>query len=307
MNTELSRHILLFAEVARQLNFSHAADILGVSKGYLSQQIKQLENTLGTTLLYRSTRKVSLTPEGQLLLTQAEKLEQVLVETQQQIHDQQDTLEGVLSLTAPAAFAERYLVRLCDEFVAQNPRVECVFDVGNHRQDLQLAEFDIAFRITHNPPENVVARHLMTFSNWCVASPSYLDKHGTPNTPDELSNHNCISLSFWRKWAFFANREGYLIDVKGSVSYPQNDLLRKSALLHQGIINVPDYVVDEDVSEGKLTAILSNYVAEPKQVYMLYPQRTVQPAKVRAFVSFMLGHPIWKNENRLSTSNDAYS
>jgi len=296
MNNKITKQILLFKEVASQLSFSKAAENMGVSKSYLSQHVKSLEKHYNSQLLYRSTRTVSLTKEGQVVLAQAAKIESLVHQTQEKIWDQQTKLKGVIKLTAPTAFAEKYLVSICNEFCALHPEIEFMFDLGNEKKTLENGDFDLAIRITNAPPTNMVAKKLTHISYWCVAAPIYLAQRGTPTAVSDLSKHNCISLSFWRKWTFFNKNNSQTIDAKGSLSFSENNLLRTAALQGIGIINVPNYIVSDDIQQGKLTQILTDYIAEPRSVYILYPQRNTQPTKLREFVQFLLHHTDFERE-----------
>ncbi|MBL4630327.1 MAG: LysR family transcriptional regulator, partial [Paraglaciecola sp.] len=160
--------LMLFSQVAKELNFSRAAEHMGISRGHLSEQIKYLERELGTNLLNRSTRHVSLTKEGEKVLASMDSIQNLLTTMERDIRHEKNDLEGELKITAPLLFAHRYLNDICDDFHQKNPQVSFALNTSYQSHDLNKMDFDIAFRATKNPPLDMVAKQVLTYQHLIV-------------------------------------------------------------------------------------------------------------------------------------------
>ena len=152
--------LMLFRHVATELNFSRAAEHLSISRGHLSEQIKLLEQELGTSLLNRSTRHVSLTAEGKRVLKCMESISNKLLNMERDILHEKNELEGELKITAPVLFAYRFLNDICDEFHQKHPEVTFSINTSYETYDLNKQDYDIAFRYTKILPQDMIARPL---------------------------------------------------------------------------------------------------------------------------------------------------
>lgn len=276
--------LMLFVEVARTLNYSRAAENLGISKSYLSEQIKRLETELKTPLIVRTTRSVRLTPQGEFVLVQAEDLKRRVVDIEHSLLQHSEEISGLIRITAPKMFSERLLHEVCVAFRRQNPRIE--FDiVSSYRAyNLSETEVDFAFRATRTPPENMVASHLFDYHHLLVASPDYLHQAPELDRVEDLVNHECLTTLHQRTWPLSSGD----IEVKGWLSTNENRLLRESALNGHGITRIASYFVERELKEGKLVNVLEHETADKfGSIYLIYPQLIYQSKKTRAFIDFV--------------------
>lgn len=276
--------LMLFVEVARELNFSKAAETLGISKSYLSEQIKRLESELKTPLILRTTRSVRLTPQGEMVLVQAEDLKKRVVELEHSLLQHSEEVSGLIRITAPKMFSERILHDVCVAFRKEHPKVE--FNILSSYQAFNLAETDVdfAFRATRNPPENMVAHHLFDYRHLLIAAPSYLEEFGVPETVEDLSRHQCLTTMHQRHWPLKSGD----INVAGWLSTNENRMLRESAIEGHGITRIASYFVEKDIQQGKLISVLPDETADEfGSIYLLYPQLVHQSKKTRAFIEFV--------------------
>ncbi|MHC9037200.1 substrate binding domain-containing protein, partial [Cobetia marina] len=188
---------------------------------------------------------------------------------------------GVLRITAPVLFAERYLIGVCNAFQARHPAVELRLDVSYESHDLTREPFDVAFRATRTPPDNLIARRLLDYVHCCCASPEYLAAQGTPHTAAALADHRCHRWAGQSGWPLASGE----VSPAGGLAINDHRLLKQQALDHAGIIRVAHYLVDRELAEGRLVRLLAHEEGEPNSIYMLYPQRLPQSGKLRAFMA----------------------
>jgi DNA-binding transcriptional LysR family regulator len=275
--------LMLFAEVARLLSFSKAAENLSISRGYLSDQIKRLEQELSTPLLIRSTRKIRLTDNGEQVYAEAEKISRSLTDMERHINQDRDSLSGLLRITAPKLFAKRFLLKLCRDFQKKYPNILFDIDCSNRRNDLITSKFDLAFRATNTPPNNMIAKHLLNYSRICCAAPEYLNRMGHPKTPSSLQHHQCLSSSNDHMWHFNSGS----VETTGWLTVNDNEMLKQQALNGNGIIKICEYDVDEDIAQGKLEHVLSHESLTSNSIYLIHPKTVVQNIRLRSFISYV--------------------
>jgi DNA-binding transcriptional LysR family regulator len=266
MNKEHKKleRLMLFSEVARHLSFTVAAQNLQISRGHLSAQIRRLEKEMGFALLIRSTRSVRLTAEGESVLTGVNKIR-----------------HSVLELERNAGH-KRFLLDIFSKFSALHPAIEFSIDTSYTRFDLNRSDFDLAFRATNSPPLNMVAKAILPYKHCCCASAEYLDKYSKPKEPSDLKTHQCLRGQEQLTWSFL-NAE---VPVDGWLKINDNHMLKTLALKGEGIIRVPDYLVDQEIKEGTLVAILESQMPAGQTIFMIYPQLIHQSNKLNAFIEF---------------------
>lgn len=286
-NHKKLERLLLFYEVAQQLSFSKAAQSLEISRSYLSQQIRSLEKDLHTQLLIRTTRTVRLTTEGQKVLAQTQRMHQGLVDLERDLEHSGEDVAGILRITAPEAFTQSLLLPLCREFNATYPEVNFEINVSSYLEDLHERNFDLAIRVTEKPPENMVARKLMHYCHWVVASPRYLVKQQYPQQPVDLAQLQCLAFPTWRDWHFQKNHQTETVVAQGYFAANDNNTLIKAALDAQGVIRVPEYLLWDHVNKGHLQRILTEYQIEPRQIWMFYPPKIEHSSRLQHFIGFL--------------------
>ncbi|NLS13396.1 LysR family transcriptional regulator [Vibrio sp. SM6] len=276
--------LMLFAEVAQTLNFSRAAEQLGISKSYLSEQIKRLESELATPLIVRTTRNVRLTAEGESILAQAEDLKRRVMEMEKSLTQRSEQISGLIRLTAPKMFTEVVLHDLCVAFRTQHPKVE--FEILSSYQAFNLTEtqVDFAFRATRTPPENMVAHHLFDYHHWLVASPEYLNEKGHPKSWEDLLQHQCLTTLHQKEWPLKSGT----VQIQGWLSSNENRLLKESAIAGNGIARLASYFVKQEVEQKDLVSLLPDETSHHyNAVYLVYPQLIYKSAKTNAFIAFV--------------------
>ena len=276
--------LFMFSEIATSLSFTEAAQRLAISKGYLSSQIKQLESELKTPLLVRTTRNVRLTRAGQQVFEDFKQIKQSLLAIERNLSSEQQTIEGVIRVTAPKQFSQSVLLPHCHEFSAIYPNIKFVIDSSYKRHDLIADDFDVAFRATRKPPENMVAKKLLSYQYAVVASSNYFERHKAPDSVEELSTHNCLIGESTQSWRF-AN--GLQVEVTGNIQINDNLLLREMAISGKGIARLPTYFVNAHIQSGQLSELFADIRSTGQHIYSLQPQLIYPSARVEAFVNFM--------------------
>jgi DNA-binding transcriptional LysR family regulator len=274
--------LFLFSEIAKQLSFTKAAVELGISKGYLSEQIKQLEVEFGRPLLIRSTRNVKLTTHGELILASMEQIKQSLLDLDRSIRHDNANISGKIRITAPSQFTQRYLMSICNEFQQRHSDIQISIDCSYQLLDLAKNDFDLAFRATSTPPLNMVAKKLFDYRQICCASPEYLSKFGTPKTIADLQHHRCLTSTDKSSWTL--NQES--VTPPNRLSINDNQMLKELSLKNYGIILVAEYLVDREIAAGKLQELFSEYKTNTSSIYILYPQLIHQSARISSFIQF---------------------
>jgi DNA-binding transcriptional LysR family regulator len=274
--------LMLFSEVARCLSFTKAAETLGISRGHLSSQIRQLEKDMGYSLLIRSTRSVRLSAEGARVVAGMDKIRQSLIELERSAESEGTSIEGLIKITAPSLFSGRFLLDMCSQFTVLNPGVEFSIDSSYINHDLNSSDFDLAIRATNQPPLNMVAKRLMSYQHCCCASPKYFAEYGRPSSPVQLQDHRCISAYGQDQWLF----DDQSVDIHPWLRINDNHLFKNLALAGHGIVRVPEYLVDDRISSGELEQVFAERMPEATNIYLIHPQLMHQTNRVSAFMQF---------------------
>lgn len=276
--------LILFVELAQQLNFTKAAEKLGISKSYLSEQIKRLESDLQCPLLVRTTRSVRLTQEGERALQQGLAIRSQVLQLERSVSEQHDIVKGTLRLTAPKMFTEVFLFDICQQFRQQYPEVRFEINSSYTNFNLNQDDIDIAFRATNTPPDNMIAKRLITYQHDLVATPGYLDQFGRPTSVSDLSHHQCLATLHQTEWPLKSAN----IDVSGWLSSNDNHLLKQQAMVGSGIIRIASYYVDKEVERGELERVLPDEcLQQGNSIYLFYPQVIYPAKKQQVFIKFV--------------------
>ncbi|MFT6530151.1 MAG: DNA-binding transcriptional LysR family regulator [Psychrosphaera sp.] len=274
--------LMLFSEVAQHLSFTVAASHLGISRGHLSAQIRRLEQDMGLPLLIRSTRSVRLTAEGERVLSGMNQIRYDLLQLERNAKNEGTAIEGVIKVTSPRIFTERYLIDIFTKFKKLHPKIEFSVDSSYTNYDLNRSDYDLAFRATNTPPENMIAKPVLTYQHCVCAAPQYLAKHGTPEYPNDLDNHQCLRGQDQPTWTFV----GCEVKANGWLQINDNHLLKDLALSGQGIIRVAEYLVDREIEQGKLIQLFKEEMPMGLSIYMIHPQLIYQSNRLSAFIKF---------------------
>ncbi|WP_373973965.1 LysR family transcriptional regulator [Chitinibacter sp. SCUT-21] len=281
---------MAFAAVMQHGSFTKAAQALGVSKALLSKQIQQLEHALGTQLLYRTTRRLHLTEAGKLYLAHCQDWQARLQAAQLELAEQRQTIAGHLRITVPTSFGGVFMAKALLAFRAQYSLLSIELDLSTVPRDLEAEGYDLAIRANLPPPERLICRPLAMVHDWLVATPECLAAQPPLAQVADLAQVPCLLNShFAQAQVWEMTRDGQLFSVTVSAPFQANDyaLIRNFALLGAGVARLPGYLVAGDVAAGRLIRVLPEYQLRGLPMYMIYPQRLPQPAKVKALVDFL--------------------
>lgn len=285
--TKIWQGISEFTAVAETGSFTEAAKRLNISIAQVSRNISELESNLDIKLLYRSTRRVSLSEEGTLYLQHCRNLVSSLDEANRTITNLKATPRGLLKITAPVYYGEYHLAPLLNEFLAQYPEVELDLHLTNSKLDLIQGGFDLAIRLGQLESSSLIAKRLANRTQHIVAAPSYLATYGTPQTIADLQNHQCLvgSVEGWR----LRDSAGktLLTKPKGRMRCNSGPTLLNAAIQGLGLVQLPDYYVQNALSESRLVAVLNDFRLPDDGIWAVYPQNRHLSAKVRRLVEFL--------------------
>lgn len=283
--------IEIFAEVARGRSFTAAAVRLGMAKGNVTKHVKWLEERLGAQLLTRTTKSVSLTEAGLSLLEGGQDLLDRFDAVEMAVRGAVRAPKGTIRVGTPPSFGAVHLVPLVTAFSAMHPDIQFVMHLDDGRADIAGEGLDLSLRIAPSLKDtSLIAQKLGSVPQLLVAAPSYLATRGEPQTPEELSQHDCLvnalksPTNFWTLTGPGGRRS---VRVSGSMRSNFGEPLRHAALLGQGISMHPNYMVTQDIQEGRLRVVLPAYRPTGLDIYAVYPSRRNMPGRVRLFLEFL--------------------
>lgn len=288
--SKIYSQLIIFYYVAHYMSFTKAAKYLQTSKGYISKEVASLERSMGSALLHRSTRNLQLTASGEALLEHATQIVEAIRRAENTIASLQDKVEGILRITSPGAFADYILAPNLPLFLRDYPDVKLEMNLTGHVLNLVEEKIDIAIRLTHEPPQDRVAKRIGEYQMIICASKKFLDNHIAIKTPKELANYPCLIYSTERhcmEWPFYVHGEATTVRVNPVLTANAAQVLLNAAIEGLGIARLPDYVVRDALQTGRLSQILTSFYPAPIPVYALYAQSRLIPPKVHAFVTFI--------------------
>ncbi len=250
----------------------------------------RLESQLGARLLNRTTRRLSLTEAGQVFYARARKGLQDIQEAQQEVSRLQEEPRGTLRINAPMSFGILHIPPALPGFIERYPEISVDVNYDDRKVDVVKEGFDVSVRISDLPDSSLVAKRVAPCKHAVVAAPSYLERHGMPKSPEDLSDHNLISYRYQESahaW-HFQHKDGQTqsVTVSGRVTM-NNSLAIRSALLEGlGITRTPTFVVGADIQQGRLVRLLPDFNTLEVSIFVVHPHRNYLSPKVRAFNEF---------------------
>jgi len=291
-----------FVTVAAEGSFSRAAERLEQSPQLVSKYVSWLEERLGSRLLNRTTRKVSLTEAGQVYLQRTQEVLADIEEIENELNNLQGNARGMLRIAAPVSFATQHLARLIGDFQQAYPDVAVDLQLNDRKVDLLEEGFDIALRIGQLKSSSLIARKLAPIRLVICASPDYLQAHGTPEHPDDLLQHQYLKYSFMDDELTLrdnTNPAGRPLTrtMKSKLIANNGDVLVQAAIAGSGVAIQPTFIAGPAIKAGQLIPLLQDYEPEPLGLYAVYAHRRLLSAKVRCFIDFIDGYfgepPYW--------------
>lgn len=281
----------VFVEVVERGSQTAAADTLDMSRAMVSRYLMELEEWVGARLLHRTTRKSSLTGAGEELLPRCRELLALADGLRDDLGGVPgDTLRGALRITCSQSFTQAWLVHRVSEFIARHPGVSVDLLVNSEAVNLVEERIDLALRITNQLDPNLIARRLGVCRSVVCATPAYLHRHGTPQHPDDLVRHNCLSYSHFGRsvWEFRQDDRPWPVSLGGNLSANESMVLLEATLADVGISLQPRYSVARLVKEGRLVALLDDYQPKELGIHALYGSRRQMPAALRALLDYLV-------------------
>jgi DNA-binding transcriptional LysR family regulator len=281
----------MFAKVAESGSFRRAAIEQGVAPQAASKTVAQLEAALGVRLFHRTTRKLGLTDEGTQLLARAlPALEAVraAMDGARAVRSE----GGVVRVTAPRSMGLRLVMPLVGEFMQAHPQLRVDVELDDHFTDLVAQKIDVGFRAGARLERNFVARRLLDIQHCICASPAYVERHGRPRRWEDLARHRCtgfkqVSSGKLLPWEHQGEDGVSLREVPAVFTTNDVEAELHAVLDGVGIGQLPTYLVAAAIREGRLLHLLPRHTTERMGLYLYYPQRSHQPARVRAFIDFV--------------------
>jgi len=298
------RALEVFVEVVRKDGFARAADALDTSPANVTRYISDLEAHLQTRLLNRSSRKMSMTASGEALFERAKSILDDVAEAEAIVSSATMQPRGLLRINAPLSFGILHLAPLWPKFMLQYPDVHLDVSLIDRVVDIVEEGYDLAIRISRSGPTSHVARKLAVSHNIVCASPAYLRRHGTPQTPADLLRHQCIGYSYSAtadEWHFLdRDAKPHTVKVPCVMHANNGDTARAAALGGLGIIWQPSFLIGADLRAGRLQPLLPGYHMPDIDVQAVYPSRRHLSAKVRVMIDFLVDEfkevPPWDRE-----------
>ena len=281
----------VFVRVAESGSLSRAARELKLSQPSVSRIVSTLEARLGTTLLLRTTRSISLTEAGTLYLDRARYLLAEMEEAEQAARGV-DSLHGVIRIAMPVLYGARAVIPAMATFLARHPDLRVEMIMSDARQNLITDGVDVAIRLGVGPLDDSTfgARRLALVERLVVAAPAYLSAHGAPANPAELARHDCIvqhGLFGRESWRFTHNQSVTSVDVPAKLWINSAPGILAAAVAGLGIALATRVMAGEELRTGQLTQLLEPYRLDPAEVYAIFPAGPRPSAKVRAIVDYL--------------------
>lgn len=287
-----SPDLSFFQEIVKQGSLSAAARELGITPAAVSKRLAKIEESLGVALVRRTTRRLSLTDEGEHFLASARRILTELEEMEQQVAQNRLTPKGLLRVNAPLGFGRTYITPIISRFVKRYPEVEVQLQLTDHPLSLVDDTFEIGIRFGEIPDARLVARCIARNRRLVCAAPSYLKLHGVPKTPHDLVHHNCIVLrqneTAYGLWRFSRGKQTETVKVRGTLSSNDGEAALNWVLAGHGLMLRAEWDIAKYVRTGRLAILLEDYATEPADIFAVYSERQARSPRVRAFTDFLV-------------------
>ncbi|EHK0043905.1 LysR family transcriptional regulator [Vibrio parahaemolyticus] len=280
--------LILFSQVIELGSFSKVAEANSLTNSVVSKRMARLEEEIGAQLLYRTTRKLTLTEAGKVLLHSAKNVKQATQEAMDAVAGFGENVSGHIKMSVPTISGDLILADAVAEFCNLHPGLTVDMSLDNRFVDLVADGYDLVIRTGYLEDSSLIARHILD-SQWVVcASPSYIAKNGKPIEPIDLTSHNCLQYAYQTtgasEWEFKSDEGNYIVRVSGCFSTDNATALRKAALGGHGIAYVPRCLVYHDIRNGQLVDIFPELVGKKLGIYAVYPFTRQPPNKVKLLI-----------------------
>jgi DNA-binding transcriptional LysR family regulator len=287
--------------VVERGSFSAAAEALGVTPSAVSKHVTRLEDRLGVRLLHRTTRRLSLTPEGEIYHARVRDILSAIAEAEGEVAHRGVEPQGLLRINSVAPFAFHCLSDALPEFMALYPKVEIALSVTDRIVDLIEDGADLGLRTGRIDEASLVRRPICTVERGIYAAPTYIARRGLPASPEGLSEHDCIGLSStpsWEKWPFIIDGERRVVEVRSRISVDNAMTALQLAVCGAGILRTSNLTVGRAAGDGRLVQLFRDcHATEATPLSAVYPIGRHRMLKVRIFIDFLVARyrqPVWQ-------------
>nr|WP_316643812.1 LysR family transcriptional regulator [uncultured Roseateles sp.] len=295
MKIENLFELQVFIEAVNGGSLTAASKVLLMTPAAASASLKKLESRLGVRLVERSTRALRLTPEGQGFMGYAQRALELLQEGEAQLGEDVSRLRGSIRVTTSSDLGRHVMLPLIDEFLELHPGVELLMTASDAPQDLLRDQMDLALRYGELDDSSLVARRLLDLRRVLVAAPVYLERRGMPQTPQELTQHDCLTLKIrnrretsWRLWANETPDSNPLqLRISGRRSADDAEIAHRWALAGYGVLLKSELDVRDSLARGALVRVLPGYVGDRTPLNAVMPSKRFLPMRVRALVEHL--------------------
>lgn len=281
----------VYCRVYEAESFKLASESLDISRPMVTRYINALEEDLGSKLLHRNTRNISVTHAGKLYYQHCVAILEAIEEAEGELGDLSHKPKGHLRMSVPMDFGLTHVVPILSDFSALYPEITLEIDFSDKRVDLTESGIDLAVRGGDLGGDQFIARPLCALRGYVCASPEYLKLNGTPEHPVDLKVHNCLQYTNAPnpgRWYFKSNDEEYDLPINGSIMANNGGALTRLAVAGTGIIIQPGFLVEKYIKSGQLVPLLQNYETYSGQFYAIFAQRKLLPKKVRLLIDFLV-------------------
>jgi len=282
----------VFLAIADAGSFAEAGRQLDMSQPGVSRAVARLEQRLGVRLFQRSTRRVALTEAGRAHYTRCEALLNEFDDAEAAVSQLAGTIKGTLRVTIPSGLGMTHIVPVVAGFLERHPDLELDLNLANRIVDLAEEGYDLAIRVGGRRDARLVVRKLGSSRRMLVASPAYLERHGTPRTPGALASHTLLVLEVGqapRLWRLVNGTEEFAFETASRVRSSDAMALCQLCMDGTGVGLLPGFVVASHVASGRLKRVLPRWASPEQEIHAIYPANRFIPAKVRAFVAYLEG------------------
>ncbi|TFH78004.1 LysR family transcriptional regulator [Pseudomonas kribbensis] len=294
---DLFQSMSVYVKVVETGSMTAAALQCEMSTTMVGNHLRALEQRLGVQLLQRTTRRQRLTEFGTVYYQRCLEVLGLVQDSERLAEQTLDEPRGLLRITAPLTFGVERLAPALSEFSLQYPQVRMDVVLTNSRPDLLESGLDVAFRLGHFEQSNLIARPLIDYTLTVCASPDYVARRGMPLTPEDLQQHDCLSFAYpagddWqsveKRWRLSGPDGEIMVDVSGPMLMNTSAGLHQAARTGMGIVMLPDALVEQDLRDGKLVAVMPDYQPPSRPLHLLYAQDRYRLPKLRRFVEFAM-------------------
>lgn len=279
----------LFVRVAELGSFSAVAQQMNVARSVVTRQVAALEAHLGTKLLARSTRRLSLTSAGATYLEQCREILGLVDAAEAGLTEDSQAPRGHLRITLPFSFGIRQLMPMFGDFMRANPEISFALEFSDRRANLIEGGFDLAIRIADRLEPGDVARKIGSSRGVVLAAPDYVTRHGRPRHPRELIRHECFGyvLDERSSWSFVIDGKTQWFPVAGRLQANSGDALLAAAVAGLGIVTLPTFIAETAVRERQLEILLPAFRMPELGIYAVFPSNRYVPHRVRTLVDYL--------------------